>query len=120
MAEVAFGIFDHIERRDAPLGELYEGRLRFSRRPTGRLLLLPPRRASRHAARDGPVAGNLFLAAAVQRTRRIHLGPLVYLLPLYHPIRLAEEICMLDQLSGGRFEVGVGRGVSPLSLRTST
>jgi alkanesulfonate monooxygenase SsuD/methylene tetrahydromethanopterin reductase-like flavin-dependent oxidoreductase (luciferase family) len=50
------------------------------------------------------------------RTRRIHFGPLVYLLPLYHPIRLAEEICILDQLSGGRLEVGVGRGISPYEL----
>jgi alkanesulfonate monooxygenase SsuD/methylene tetrahydromethanopterin reductase-like flavin-dependent oxidoreductase (luciferase family) len=59
----------------------------------------------------------LFLAAAAQRTRRIRLGPLVYLLPLYHPLRLIDEICMLDQLSGGRLELGVGRGVSPYELR---
>ena len=37
---------------------------------------------------------------------------MVYLLPLYHPLRLIEEVCMLDQLSGGRFQLGVGRGVS--------
>jgi alkanesulfonate monooxygenase SsuD/methylene tetrahydromethanopterin reductase-like flavin-dependent oxidoreductase (luciferase family) len=34
-------------------------------------------------------------------------------LPFYHPLRLIEEICMLDQLSGGRLELGIGRGVSP-------
>ena len=39
---------------------------------------------------------------------------MVYLLPFYHPMRLIEEVCMLDQMSGGRFELGVGRGVSPL------
>jgi alkanesulfonate monooxygenase SsuD/methylene tetrahydromethanopterin reductase-like flavin-dependent oxidoreductase (luciferase family) len=50
------------------------------------------------------------------RTKRVHMGPLVYLLPLYHPMRLVEEICMLDQLSGGRLEMGVGRGVSPFEL----
>src|ERR1700744_6203444 len=44
-------------------------------------------------------------------------GPRVYLLPLYHPIKLLEEICMLDQLSGGRFLLGVGRGISPIELR---
>ena len=55
---------------------------------------------------------NVFLAAMSQRTRRIKFGPLVYLLPLYNPLRLAEEICMLDHLSGGRFEFGVGRGAS--------
>ena len=52
-----------------------------------------------------------------QRTQRIRLGPLVYLLPLYNPLRLIEEVCMLDQLSGGRLELGVGRGVTPYELQ---
>jgi alkanesulfonate monooxygenase SsuD/methylene tetrahydromethanopterin reductase-like flavin-dependent oxidoreductase (luciferase family) len=58
----------------------------------------------------------LFLTAAAQRTRRIRLGPLVYLLPLYNPLRLIAEVCMLDHLSGGRLELGIGRGVSPYEL----
>jgi alkanesulfonate monooxygenase SsuD/methylene tetrahydromethanopterin reductase-like flavin-dependent oxidoreductase (luciferase family) len=41
---------------------------------------------------------------------------MVYLLPLYHPLRLIDEICMLDQMSGGRFLFGVGRGVSPVEV----
>jgi alkanesulfonate monooxygenase SsuD/methylene tetrahydromethanopterin reductase-like flavin-dependent oxidoreductase (luciferase family) len=53
---------------------------------------------------------SVFLASAIQRTRTIRLGPLVYVLPLYHPLRLYEEICILDHLSGGRLTVGVGRG----------
>ena len=48
-----------------------------------------------------------------QRTTKLRFGPLVYLLPFYHPLRLIEEVCMLDQMSGGRLELGVGRGVSP-------
>ena len=48
-----------------------------------------------------------------QRTRRLRFGPMVYLLPFYHPLRLIEEVCMLDQMSGGRLELGIGRGVSP-------
>ncbi len=48
-----------------------------------------------------------------QRTTRLRFGPMVYLLPFHHPLRLIEEVCMLDQMSGGRFELGVGRGVSP-------
>jgi len=47
------------------------------------------------------------------RTSKMRIGPLVYLLPFHHPIRLLEEIAMLDHLSGGRFELGVGRGISP-------
>lgn len=58
----------------------------------------------------------VFLAAAAQRSRRLRFGPLVFLLPLYHPLRLIEEICMLDQMSGGRLELGVGRGVSPIEV----
>jgi len=56
------------------------------------------------------------LAAVAQRTTRIRLGPLVYVLPAHHPLRLAEEICMLDHLSHGRLEVGIGRGASAHEL----
>jgi alkanesulfonate monooxygenase SsuD/methylene tetrahydromethanopterin reductase-like flavin-dependent oxidoreductase (luciferase family) len=61
---------------------------------------------------------SVFLAAAAVRTTRIRLCPLVYVLPLYHPVRLAEEIAMLDQLSGGRLEVGFGKGGNPYELLT--
>jgi len=57
---------------------------------------------------------NVFLSAVAQRTRRLHLGALTYLLPLYNPLRLLEELCMLDQLSNGRLEIGVSRGPSPI------
>jgi len=56
---------------------------------------------------------NVFLSAMSQRTKNLRLCPLVYLLPIHHPVRLAEEICMLDHLSNGRLEYGVGRGASP-------
>ncbi|MEU6375800.1 LLM class flavin-dependent oxidoreductase [Streptomyces sp. NPDC046909] len=54
---------------------------------------------------------HLLLAAAAVRTSRIKLGTAVTALPLYHPIRVAEEAGTLDLLSGGRFELGIGRGV---------
>jgi alkanesulfonate monooxygenase SsuD/methylene tetrahydromethanopterin reductase-like flavin-dependent oxidoreductase (luciferase family) len=56
---------------------------------------------------------SVFLAAVAARTRTIRFGSLVYLLPLHHPLRLLEEIAVLDRLSGGRFQVGVGRGGQP-------
>lgn len=43
-------------------------------------------------------------------TSRIRLGPAVVVLPLYHPLRVAQEIALLDQLSGGRAVLGVGTG----------
>lgn len=59
---------------------------------------------------------SVFLAAAAMRTTRIRLSALVYVLPLYDPTRLAEEIVMLDQLSDGRLEVGFGKGGNPYEL----
>ena len=48
--------------------------------------------------------------AAAARTKRIKLGTGVSVVPLNHPIRLAEEYAMLDVLSEGRLEYGIGRG----------
>ena len=59
----------------------------------------------------------IFLAAAAQRTRRLRLGPLVYTLALYQPLRVIEEICMLDQLSPRTLRGSVSGAAShPTSL----
>lgn len=52
----------------------------------------------------------LLNAAIAARTERIHLGTAVTLLPIHNPLRVAEEAAVLDVLSGGRVELGVGRG----------
>ena len=54
---------------------------------------------------------HLLLAAAAVKTSRIRLGTAVTVLPLYSPLRVAEEAGTLDLLSGGRFELGLGRGI---------
>ena len=56
---------------------------------------------------------NVFLSAVTQVTQRIRIASLVHLLPFYEPLRLYEELCMLDHLSHGRLDVGFGKGVSP-------
>ncbi len=56
-------------------------------------------------------APSVIAMAAAARTRRIRLGTGVSLIPLNHPVRLAEEYAMLDVLSGGRLEYAIGRGV---------
>jgi alkanesulfonate monooxygenase SsuD/methylene tetrahydromethanopterin reductase-like flavin-dependent oxidoreductase (luciferase family) len=108
-----FGIFDHMDRSGPDIGRQYEERLR--------LIQLYEwagfhayHVAEHHATPLGMAPSpSVFLAAVAQRTSRLRFGPLVYTLNLYHPLRLIDEICMLDQMSGGRLEVGVGRGVSP-------
>ena len=52
----------------------------------------------------------LTAAAAAQRTQHLRLGIAVNLLPLHHPVRLAEEGAVLDVLTHGRMDFGVGRG----------
>jgi alkanesulfonate monooxygenase SsuD/methylene tetrahydromethanopterin reductase-like flavin-dependent oxidoreductase (luciferase family) len=109
-----FGIFDHLTRpRAVELEALYEGRI---------ALLQKAERAGfygyhlaehhGHALSTTPSQA-VFLAALARETEHLRLGMLVACLPLHHPIRIAEEICMLDQLSGGRLDLGVGRGISP-------
>jgi alkanesulfonate monooxygenase SsuD/methylene tetrahydromethanopterin reductase-like flavin-dependent oxidoreductase (luciferase family) len=113
---VSFGVFDHVDRGDQPLGELYDGRFRLVE-AVDAAGFRTYHVAEHHATPLGMAASpGVYLAAVAQRTRRLRLGPLVYILPLYHPLRLIEEICMLDHLSGGRFELGVGRGISPYEL----
>jgi alkanesulfonate monooxygenase SsuD/methylene tetrahydromethanopterin reductase-like flavin-dependent oxidoreductase (luciferase family) len=111
-----FGIFDHLDRGGRPLTELYDERLRVAEL-YDRLGFHIYHLAEHHSTPLGMAPSpSVLLAAIAQRTRRLRFGPLVYLLPLYHPLRLAEEIAMLDHLSQGRFEIGVGRGRSPIEL----
>jgi alkanesulfonate monooxygenase SsuD/methylene tetrahydromethanopterin reductase-like flavin-dependent oxidoreductase (luciferase family) len=111
------GLFDHLERTgDRSLATQFDERLEFAvaADEAGFYALHV---AEHHCSPLNmiPVPG-LWLAAIARATKRLRFGPLVYLLPLYSPLRLAEEICMLDHLSKGRFEPGVGRGVSPYEL----
>ncbi len=55
----------------------------------------------------------LLLSAIAERTRTLRLGIGIVLLPLSHPVRIAEEIAVLDVLSNGRVEFGIGRGAIP-------
>ncbi|MFD2416265.1 LLM class flavin-dependent oxidoreductase [Amycolatopsis pigmentata] len=53
-----------------------------------------------------------FLAHAAARTKRIRLATAITFLPLENPVRLAEDVSVVDILSGGRVEIGVGSGGS--------
>jgi hypothetical protein len=98
-AAMKFGVFDHMDSSGEPLRELFEKRLRLAE-AYDRVGLHALHVAEHHSTPLGMAPSpSLFLAQLAQRTRRLRFGPLVYTLPLYHPLRLAEEICTLDQLS---------------------
>lgn len=111
-----YAIFDHMDGAGTPLHQQYEDRLRFIEL-CDRLGFFCYHLAEHHGTPLGyaPSPG-VFLAAAIQRSKRMRLGPLLFVLPIYHPVRAYEEICMLDQLSCGRLELGLGRGSMPYEL----
>lgn len=70
--------------------------------------------AEHHFSNYGMSPAPLLQALAIaQRTRRIRVGTAVIVLPIWQPLRLAEEVAVLDNLSDGRFIVGIGRGYQP-------
>jgi alkanesulfonate monooxygenase SsuD/methylene tetrahydromethanopterin reductase-like flavin-dependent oxidoreductase (luciferase family) len=105
-----FGLFDHVDDSGLPLARHYAVRLRLVE-AIDRLDFYSYHVAEHHGTRLGfAPSPSVYLAAVAQRTRRLKFGPLVYVAALYHPLRLAEEVCMLDQMSGGRLQIGLGRG----------
>jgi len=70
--------------------------------------------AEHHGSTIG--APSVYAAAIARMTSRIRIGYAVAVLPLHHPLRLAEEIAWVDRLSGGRVAVGVGPGFSPFEF----
>jgi alkanesulfonate monooxygenase SsuD/methylene tetrahydromethanopterin reductase-like flavin-dependent oxidoreductase (luciferase family) len=111
-----FGLFDHVDQNDRPLVQQFDERLQFAAAAdeAGFACLLV---AEHHGTPLNMVPNPaVYLSAVARATKKMRLGALVFLLPLYSPLRLIEEIAMLDHLSHGRLEVGVGRGVSPFEL----
>jgi len=111
-----FGVFDHLDRNDLPLRAFYEERLKvieaFDRDGFYAYHL-----AEHHFTPLGMAPSpSVFLSAVAQRTRHLRFGTFVYVLPAHHPLRVLEEICMLDHLSGGRIEIGFGRGSVPYEI----
>ncbi len=109
-----FGIFDWVEASQRAPRDVYAHKL---------ALAAAAERGGFHgffvAEHQGtPLSLNgspaLLLSALFQRTERLRAGALTFCLPWYNPYRFYQEVCMLDQLSGGRLELGVGRGVSPI------
>ena len=109
-----FGVFDWIEWSERPAGEIFEHKLEIAEaadRAGFRAWHIAEHQGTPLSIDGSP---SLVLSAAIQRTKRLRLGALTFCLPWYNPFRFYNEICMLDHMSGGRIELGVGRGVSPI------
>jgi alkanesulfonate monooxygenase SsuD/methylene tetrahydromethanopterin reductase-like flavin-dependent oxidoreductase (luciferase family) len=111
-----FGVFDHMDRGSVPLAQQYEERLKLAE-AYDRAGFFCYHLAEHHATPLGMAPSPaVYLSAVAQRARRMRIGTLVYILSLQNPLRAYEDICMLDQMSGGRLELGMGRGVSPVEI----
>ncbi len=111
-----FGIFDHLDDNGVPLADLFETRLKLTEQ-YDRLGFRSYHIAEHHSTPLGMAPSpSVFLAAVAQRTEHLRFGPLLYVTPMYHPLRIAEEVVMLDHMSRGRLELGLGRGASPIEI----
>lgn len=109
-----FGIFDWVEASQRSPGEVYEHKLELAAaadRAGFHGLFIAEHQGTPLSIDGSP---SVLLAAMFQRTRRLRAGALAFCLPWHDPYRFYCEVCMLDQLSHGRLELGVGRGVSPI------
>jgi alkanesulfonate monooxygenase SsuD/methylene tetrahydromethanopterin reductase-like flavin-dependent oxidoreductase (luciferase family) len=110
---IQFSIFDWLDESGRGFAQTYDERLE--------LLALADEKgfygyhlAEHHGSQLSTTPSpTVFLSALAQRTTRLRMGGLTYVLPVYNPVRLLEELCMLDQLSHGRLDLGIGRGASP-------
>ncbi len=111
---IEFGIFDHIEASgDTPAEEIYEHRIAFLKRAeAGGFSAFHLAEHHGHRLSIAPTAA-VFLAALARETTRMKLIPTVVCLPLHDPVRLFEDLAMVDVLSHGRLEIGVGKGITP-------
>jgi alkanesulfonate monooxygenase SsuD/methylene tetrahydromethanopterin reductase-like flavin-dependent oxidoreductase (luciferase family) len=112
------GIFDWVEAsRRAPPAQVYEHKLQLAAAAdaAGFHAYLVAEHQGTPLSIDG--SPSVLLSAMFQRTRCLRAGALTFCLPWYDPYRFYQEVCMLDQMSGGRLELGVGRGVSPIESR---
>src|SRR5262245_61528046 len=115
-APVQFGIFDWIDRNQVSLPDLYEQRLQcleYADEAGFHCYHLAEHQGTPLGMAPSP---SVFLAAAIQRTHRLRLGPLVYLLACYNRLRVIQEILMLEKMIRGGLDIDVGRRVSPYEL----
>lgn len=112
--QLQFGLFDQMENDGVtPLADQYREHLSLARVADEAGFTHWFKSEHHHVPLDVAPSINVFLSAVIQATSSIRVSSLVHLLPFYDPMRLYEELCMLDHLSHGRLDIGFGKGVSP-------
>lgn len=69
---------------------------------------------SNYSISSSPLMPTVHMAS---QTKRIKVGPAVIVMPFYEPLRLAEDICLADQLTNGRLVLGLGTGYQPREFK---
>ena len=113
-SNLRFGLFDQLENDGStPIGIQYREHLELARMADEAGFSHWFKSEHHHVPLDIAPSINVFLSAVIQETSNMRISSLVHLLPFYDPMRLYEELCMLDHLSDGRLDVGFGKGISP-------
>src|ERR1700691_2177751 len=108
-----FGVFDTFSHRDGEMrrtADLYQEHLddaRLADRLGYRYFFFIEHQNAGFPCVSAP---SVYLAALAQTTQRIRIGAMVFQMPLHHPLRLAQDTAMIDQLSHGRFDFAIGYG----------
>jgi alkanesulfonate monooxygenase SsuD/methylene tetrahydromethanopterin reductase-like flavin-dependent oxidoreductase (luciferase family) len=108
-----FSLFDWLDESGRGYADTYDERLKYARIAEEEgfyAYYLAEHHGTSLSTTPSP---SLFLSAVAQHTTRLRMGALTWVLPIYNPLRLLEELCMLDQMSRGRIDIGVGAGSSP-------
>ncbi|WP_181778774.1 LLM class flavin-dependent oxidoreductase [Pseudonocardia pini] len=108
-----FGIFTLIETRDGDHQAAYKevmGQVEYAEELGFDNVWLAEHHGSHYGSMPSP---QIFAAAAARATERIRIGAAVSVLPFANPVRVAEDWAMVDVLSNGRLDLGVGRGYQP-------
>jgi alkanesulfonate monooxygenase SsuD/methylene tetrahydromethanopterin reductase-like flavin-dependent oxidoreductase (luciferase family) len=112
-----FSVTDHMDRGIVPLAQQYDDRLRLAEAYEKCGWIYALHINEHHGTPLGiSPSPTVFLSALAQRTKTLKIGTSVFTLAMYEPYRLFDEICMVDQMSHGRLQLGVGRGISPIEL----
>lgn len=118
MAQLEFGEFDTFapDERAGNLADMYDAHLRDAREGERLGYTYYFFIEHQNAGFTCVSSPNVYLAALARETKTLRFGAMVYQLPTHHPIRLAQDTAMVDQISRGRLEFAIGYGTRVAEL----